>query len=142
MPRSRGQGSLFERLVPHAAPRRTRSRHELAAERIHAIKRHLERILNSRRGCSMSSPGLGLHDFNDAAMGSADLLLHVSQDIRASVAAYEPRVKVLSVHSRPDPAQPLSLNFRLECLVPVFNQEEQVEIDLVIHHQDRYTWVV
>ncbi|AYD65446.1 type VI secretion system baseplate subunit TssE [Achromobacter sp. LC458] len=142
MPRSRGQGSLFERLVPDAQPRRTRSRQELAAERIHAIKRHLERILNSRRGCSMSSPELGLHDFNDAAMGSADLLAHVSQDIRASVLAFEPRIKVLHVHSRPDPAQPLSLNFRLECLVPVMNHEEQVEIDLVIHHQDRYARVV
>ncbi|MGV2863695.1 type VI secretion system baseplate subunit TssE, partial [Achromobacter sp. AGC39] len=88
------------------------------------------------------SPELGLHDFNDAAMGSADLLAHVSQDIRASVLAFEPRIKVLHVHSRPDPAQPLSLNFRLECLVPVMNHEEQVEIDLVIHHQDRYARVV
>lgn len=142
MPRSRGQGSLFERLVPDALPRRSRSRQELAAERVLAIKRHLERILNSRRGCSMSSPGLGLQDFNDASMGSADLLVQVSQDIRASVAAYEPRVKVMSVRSRPDPAQPLSLNFRLDCLVPIFNKEEQVEIDLVIHHQDGYTRIV
>ncbi|WMD21236.1 type VI secretion system baseplate subunit TssE [Achromobacter seleniivolatilans] len=142
MPRSRGQGSLFERLVPDALPRRTRSRQDLAAERIHAIKRHLEHILNSRRGCSMSSPGLGLQDFNDASMGSADLLLLVSKNIRASITAYEPRVKVVAVHSRPDSSQPLSLNFRLECLVPVLNTEEQVEIELVIHHQDRYTRVL
>ncbi|MFD4841344.1 type VI secretion system baseplate subunit TssE [Achromobacter sp. NPDC058515] len=142
MPRSPGQGSLFERLDPDALPRRSRSRQDLAIARIHAIKRHLELLLNSRRGCSQSSPGLGLEDFNDAAMGSADLLLQVSQDIRRSVEAFEPRVKVLGVHARPDGSQPLNLNFRLDCLVPVANTEEQVEIDLVIHHRDRYARIV
>ncbi|KRC68786.1 Lysozyme [compost metagenome] len=142
MPRSPGQGSLFERLEPDALPRRSRSRRDLAVARIHAIKRHLELILNSRRGCSQSSPELGLQDFNDAAIGSADLLVQVSQDIRQSVAAFEPRVKVIGVHARPDALQPLNLNFRLDCLVPVANAEEKVEIDLVIHRPDRYARIV
>lgn len=142
MPRSPGQGSLFERLDPDAPPRRSRSRQDLAAARIQAIKRHLELILNSRRGGSQSSPELGLQDFNDAAIGSADLLLRVGQDIRQSVAAFEPRVKVLGVHARPDALQPLNLNFRLDCLVPVANAQELVEIDLVIHRPDRYARII
>ncbi|SEK09479.1 MULTISPECIES: type VI secretion system baseplate subunit TssE [unclassified Achromobacter] len=142
MPRSSGQGSLFERLEPDAPPRRVRSRQDAAAARIRAIKRHLELILNSRRGCSISSPGLGLLDFNDAATGSADLLLRISQDIRQSVAEFEPRVRVLAVHARPDGARPLDLTFRLDCLVPLANAEEQVEIDLIIHRPDRYARIV
>ncbi|MEN4917682.1 type VI secretion system baseplate subunit TssE [Achromobacter spanius] len=133
---------MFERLDPDAPPRRVRSRKDAASERIHAIRRHLELILNSRRGCSQSSPELGLQDFNDAAIGSSDLLLQVSRDIRQSVAAFEPRVKVLGVRARPDVSEPLSLNFRLDCLVPIANEEEQVEIDLVIQRPDRYTRVV
>ncbi len=142
MPRTSGQASLFERLEPDAPPRRVRSRQDAAAARIHAIKRHLELILNSRRGCSMSTPGLGLRDFNDAAIGSADLLLRVSQDIRQSVAQFEPRVRVLAVRARPDASRPLDLTFRLDCLVPLANAEEQVEIDLIIHRPDRHAQIV
>lgn len=142
MPVSVDQGSLFERLDADAPPRRTRSRKDLAVARVQAIKRHLELILNSRRGCSQSSPALGLQDFNDAAIGSADLLLQVSQDIRESVAAFEPRIKVLRVQARPEPMQPLDLNFRLDCLVAVASAEEKMEIDLVIHRADRYARVI
>jgi len=142
MPVSVDQGSLFERLDADAPPRRTRSRQDIAIARVQAIKRHLELILNSRRGCSQSSPTLGLQDFNDAAIGSADLLLQVSQDIRESVAAFEPRIKVVRVQARPEPMQPLDLNFRLDCLVDVASAEEKMEIDLVIHRADRYARVV
>lgn len=142
MPRTTGQASLFERLTPDAPPRRVRSRQDAAAARILAIKHHLELILNSRQGCSLSTPGLGLRDFNDAAIGSADLLLRVSQDIRQSVAKFEPRVRVLAVRARPDPSRPLDLTFRLDCLVPLANAAEQVEIDLVIHRPDRLARIV
>ncbi|WP_414648288.1 type VI secretion system baseplate subunit TssE [Dyella sp.] len=114
-----------------------RTRQQMAAERIHAVKRHLKWLLNARQGCSQSSPDLGLSDFNDAAIGSADLALRVRQDIERLVAAYEPRVQVLSVRVCPDPDQPLDLHFRLDCLVPVHHAEEKVEIDLLIRHQDR-----
>jgi type VI secretion system protein len=137
MPRTSGQASLFERLEPDAPPRRVGSRQETAAARVHAIKRHLELILNSRRGCSLSTPELGLRDFNDAAIGSDDLLLRVSQDIRQSVAQFEPRVRVMAVRACPDASRPLDLTFRLDCMVPLANAEELVEIDLIIHRPDR-----
>lgn len=142
MPRSSGQASLFERLTPDAPPRRVRSRQDVAAARIYAIKRHLELILNSRQGCSLSTPGLGLRDFNDAAIGSVDLLLRVSQDIRQSIAKFEPRVRVLAVRACPDASRPLDLTFRLDCLVPLANTQEQVEIDLIIHRPDRFARIV
>jgi type VI secretion system protein len=99
-------------------------------------------LLNTRQGGSLSSPDLGLRDFNDAVTGSADLLLQVRHDIQAMVSAFEPRISVLGVRAVPSPEQPLDLHFRLDCLMPVFNKEEQVEIELVIHHQNRQAQIV
>ncbi|TBU84485.1 type VI secretion system baseplate subunit TssE [Pseudomonas dryadis] len=130
-------GSLFERLDPDVPPLRILSRQEQAQERIRAIKQNLERILNTRQGCSASSPELGLRDFNDASLGSADLQRRVGDDIRRSIAAHEPRIKVVGVRVQPDPAQPLNLHIRLDCLVPLQGMEEQMEIDLVINGLDR-----
>ncbi len=137
MPRSPGRGSLFERLDPDHPPRRTRTRQEMAAERIRAIKRQLEWILNSRQGSSQSSPGLGLRDLNDAAIGAVDLRQQVCLDIHAAVAAYEPRARVVEVKPLPGADASLNLGFRLVCRVPVNNLEEQVEISLLFHHQGR-----
>lgn len=142
MPRSPGQGSLFERLDPDLPPRRYRTRQEIAAERIRAIKRQLEWILNARRGSSQSSPDLGLRDLNDAAIGAVDLRQLVCLDIHAAVAAYEPRAKVVDVRPLAGAESSLDLGFRLVCKVPLNNQEEQVEIDLLFHHQGQQVRVI
>ena len=85
---------FFNRLVTDPSVTRTPSRQENAAEKIAAIKRHLETLLNARQGCSQSSPELGLHDFNGHATSSGDLLKQVSADIRRTIQRFEPRVHV------------------------------------------------
>jgi type VI secretion system protein len=142
MPRSPGQGSLFERLDLDLPPRRSRTRRDVAAERVRAIKRQLEWILNSRQGSSQSSPGLGLRDLNDAAIGSVDLRQQVCLDIHSAVAQYEPRARVIDVKPLADTETSLELGFRLVCMVPLNNKEEQVEIDLLFHHQGRQVRVM
>lgn len=137
MPRSAGLGSLFERLDPDVPLLRILSRQEQVQERIRGIKQNLERILNTRQGCSASSPELGLRDFNNASLGSTDLQQRVGADIRRSIAAHEPRIKVVSVRVQPDATQPLNLYIRLDCLVPLQGMEEQMEIDLVVNGLDR-----
>lgn len=137
MPRSAGLGSLFERLDPDVPLLRILSRQEQVQERIRGIKQTLERILNTRQGCSASSPELGLRDFNNASLGSTDLQQRVGADIRRSIAAHEPRIKVVSVRVQPDATQPLNLHIRLDCLVPLQGMEEQMEIDLVVNGLDR-----
>ncbi|MBN3824855.1 type VI secretion system baseplate subunit TssE [Burkholderia sp. Ac-20384] len=138
MPRSPGQGSLFDRLDPDLPPRRQRTRQELAAERVHAIKRHLERIFNSRQGGSQSTPEFGLQDLNDAAASQMDLRHRVCLDVRAVVTAYEPRVQVLDVRPVTLHGQPDGLHFRLHCLVPLNDAAEDVEIDLLVQHRERW----
>lgn len=134
MPRSGGRGSLFERLTQQARPYHSLSRQEQAAQRIAAIKLHLQRLLNARQGCSQSSPGLGLTDFN-GHLGGADLITHIGADIRHTVATYEPRLQVVGLHFQPNPDLPLELNFRLDCRVRIHQQDKQVQIDLVINHR-------
>lgn len=141
MPRIPGRGSLFERLEPDVQPYRSRSQSDLATERITAVKRHLEWILNTRRGRAPSCPDLGLPDFNDAAIGSEDLRLNVCEAIRQLVARYEPRVRQVEVQPRPDAQGLPLLQFRIHCVLPVNNVDEQVEIDLLIHGQDQFAKV-
>lgn len=138
MPRSPGRGSLFERLDPDLPPRTLRSRQDLANERIKAIKQHLEWMLNTRRGNSLSCPELGLGDINDATLKSADLQQQICDDIRAVIGRYEPRVRVVDVEPLPDHGSgPASLKFRIHCNVVVNNVEEQIELDLLFKGNNR-----
>ncbi|WP_236718725.1 type VI secretion system baseplate subunit TssE [Pseudomonas synxantha] len=100
--------SLFERLEPDAPRYRPDSADEQARQRVEAIKRHLEQVLNSRQGCSQSNPELGLRDFNGVTQASSDLVVAISTDIRRSVEAFEPRSTSIqplrSVARQRDPA--------------------------------------
>lgn len=133
--------SLFERLEPEAPRYRPGTAQTQARQAIEAIKRHLEQVLNARQGCSQSSPELGLRDFNGVTQASSDLVVAISADIRRSVEAFEPRIKVTGVRYQPDPDLPLELNFRLDCQVRVNHKEEQVQIEVAMHGRDGYTRV-
>jgi type VI secretion system protein len=137
MPRSPGQGSLFERLDPDVPPRRSRTRQALAAERIGAIKRQLEWILNTRRGSAQSCPELGLRDFNDTTVASDGLREQACEEIRTVIGAFEPRVRVAEVFALPSSELPLDLRFRLVCVVPANDEEDRVEIDLIVQGRSR-----
>ena len=136
-----GRSSLFERLEPDAPRYRPGTADEQARQRIAAIKRHLEHELNARQGCSQSSPDLGLHDFNGVTQGSSDLVIAISADIRRSVEAFEPRIKVTGLRYQPDPDLPLELNFRLDCQVRINHKDERVQIAVAMHGRDGYTRV-
>lgn len=133
MPRSAGNCSLFERLGQEEEKPRSIAYENQVVGRIEAIKRNLERLLNTRQGCSQSSPGEGLLDFNDAVLGSTDLTRRICNDIRRVIVSGEPRVSLKNVRFIQDPYDPTALNFRIDCLVPVKNKREIIEIDLVMN---------
>lgn len=137
-----GYASLFERLTVGApAQRRTPTGPQVSRQRIEGIKQHLERVLNARQGCSQSSPSLGLGDFNGGALGTADLVLLLSADIRRSIEAFEPRIRVLGVRFAPNPDLPLELNFHLNCQVRLNHKDELVHLHVAMHGQHRCTHV-
>lgn len=133
MPRLAGNNSLFERLGNDEIRLRTKTSEPNITERIGAIKSNLERILNTRQGCSQSSPDEGLVDFNDATLGSQYLVQRICEDIRRVITAGEPRVVVKGIRFVADPDDPLALNFRIDCLIPIKSKKELVEIDLVMN---------
>ena len=117
------------------------SRHENAAQKFAAIKRHLETLLNARQGCSQSSPELGLRDFNGHDASHGDLLKQVSADIRRTIQCFEPRVQVRSLKAVPDCHAPLELHFKLDCQVEVNNHMEQLQLELLVNGHSRHTRV-
>ncbi|WP_459207678.1 type VI secretion system baseplate subunit TssE [Pseudomonas sp. MLB6B] len=132
---------FFDRLVaaPYMSGMPTRREH--AAQKFAAIKRHVETLLNARQGCSQSSPGLGLQDFNGHEVSSGDLLKHVSADIRRVLQRFEPRVQLCSFRALPDSHAPLELHFRLDCQVQVNDYLEQLQLELLVDGHNRHTRV-
>ncbi|MFJ2983594.1 MULTISPECIES: type VI secretion system baseplate subunit TssE [unclassified Pseudomonas] len=132
---------LFDRLTAQVPCRPEQRRNEQAGHTFEVIKRHLETLLNSRRGCSQSSPQLGLRDLNGYDLSSGDLLQMVSADIRNTIECFEPRIQVRALKAVPDAGAPLQLHFRLDCQVLVNNHAEQLQIELLVNGNNRYTRV-
>jgi len=132
---------LFIRLAAHSQTSPALSRRERARHKIELIKRHLETLLNTRQGCSQSSPDLGLRDFNGHNSSNGDLLHQVSEDIRLTITRFEPRIHLQTLTAIPDANAPLELHFRLDCQVQVNHHAEHVQIELLVNGHNRYTRV-
>lgn len=100
--------------------------------KVASIKANLIRLLNARRGGAAATPGYGLSDFNDASVGSSDMLRVIGQDIRHVIATYEPRVQNVRVEFEADRASGLELCFRVTAGTRISHTNEQVVIDLVL----------
>ncbi|WDY59988.1 type VI secretion system baseplate subunit TssE [Pseudomonas sp. PSKL.D1] len=132
---------LFERMASQATVNRALSSYENPGHQFEVIKRHLEILLNTRQGCSQSSPELGLRDFNSHDQGNEDLLRQVSADIRHTLQHFEPRITLRALKALPDAHSPQALHFRLDCQVQVNSHAEQLQIELLVNGHNRYTRV-
>lgn len=107
--------------------------------RIRSIKQNLVRLLNSRQGGSSSSNDYGLDDFNDAAVGSSDMLRIIGQDIRKVITKFEPRVHDVRVNFDHATLGGVELGFSISVKTTVKHREEQVTIDLVMKEGRRFS---
>jgi len=104
-------GGFFDRLN-HAPPLRRRSNNdEFSFHKTNGIKRHIERLLNARKGSSLSAPDFGLNDFNDASIGTSDMVAVISEDIKATINRFDSRVTITDVQYDRDNDYPLELKF-------------------------------
>lgn len=133
-----GQGSLFDRLEDPAGSGRERTTARSSEASIQTVKRHVEQLLNSRQGGSQSSPSVGLPDFNDAALGSSDLLLQAAIGIRAAIEDNEPRIRVGAIRLLPNDMQPLQLGFRVDCNLVADDAIREFEMDLMLNSHTRH----
>ena len=105
---------------------------DAAEMRVRSIKNSLVQLLNSRRGGADSAAAYGLSDFNDASVGSSDMLSIICRDIRSTIEKYEPRVGDVRVQPDPMSAGGLELGFTISMRTRVRNKDEKVMIDLIL----------
>lgn len=127
--------AFFDRLLPVVESNEIyrKTREEKSYALLHSIKRNLETVLNSRQGCAACAPSLGLKDFNDATASSHSLCVAIITDIRNNIEQFEPRIKVNQIDYIQDDSNQLTLTFRLVCSIPLKNQTELSEFDLVLN---------
>ncbi len=130
-------GSLFERLTADEDYNGFSLR-EGTPGHIDSIKRNLRNILNSRIGHSQATPYLGLGDFNDSSMGSADLNKQIQKDIIQTVMRYEPRISDIEVEYDKINNSSLDMHFSIKAKVPVGNGEERVIVDIILENGSYY----
>ena len=129
--------SLFERLKVDADPI-SLSKGPNSAEVLRSIKRNVSNILNTRTGESLSSPELGLVDFNDASMAILDLSIRVKLSIKRCLEEFEPRLKEVDVMVIQDEREPLNLRFSVTATIDTTAIHERVNINLLLDSNRKY----
>ena len=109
-----------------------------ATEVMESVKRNISRILNARIGESLSTPNLGLVDFNDAAIGSSDLAMRIRREIYHCLEQYEPRISEIDIHIIPDETTLLAIRFYIEASVDLGSLNHKVKIDLLLDNNKQY----
>lgn len=79
---------------------------------LESIVAHLQELLNTRVGESLSAPDFGIVDFADLVHNFPEATQVLQQSIRATIMKYEPRLRSVSVAPVPS-NDPLSLAFEI-----------------------------
>jgi type VI secretion system protein len=119
------ESTLLDRLRdPHSGTAR-RAGEDLGAIE-ESIKRHLQRMLNSRQGCSLSVPDYGTPDISEVVRGSPEVIGRMEESIRRSIELYEPRLADASVRFVGSEDQALVLCFEVNARLVRTEQEASV----------------
>ncbi|MGQ9366153.1 type VI secretion system baseplate subunit TssE [Azospirillum sp. ST 5-10] len=78
-----------------------------------SVMENLRNLLNTRRGSSAMLPDYGMPDFNDLALQFPDAIDVIARELKATIRAYEPRLKNPKISHLPDPDNPLALCYRI-----------------------------
>jgi type VI secretion system protein len=97
---------------------------------VDSIKTHLDWMLNTHTGASLSSYYVGLDDFNGAQVSSSDMKKQISSNIKETIEKYEPRIENIDVVYIDNHSAPLSLSFHILGYVEFANKVEKIEFDL------------
>ncbi len=85
-------------------------------ETMASIQRHLQRMLNSRRGNAPAAPEFGTSDFSEFYRG-LDSIEPFQAEIRESIRLYEPRLADVHVRFTPRDDEPYRLHFEVEARI-------------------------
>ena len=105
---------------------------------LESIIKHLQRILNTRKGSVPIDPEFGVPDFTNLASNyTSNLNVDIERDIRTLLQRYEPRLKSPRLRVLEDRPDVLSLSFELLGSVMIGNDEVPVRLSTRIGSQGR-----
>jgi len=105
---------------------------------LNSIKRNVSNVLNTRMGESLSSPELGLIDFNDATLESLDLSLKIKRAITHCLERYEPRLANVRVNVMRESISTLSLKFQIDAELNSKMLHRKVQLQLMLDQNKQY----
>ncbi len=96
---------------------------------VDSVLEHLKALLNTRQGEAPTAPDFGVVDFTDLMHNFPEAIRHLERSIRASVLAYEPRLKNVHVTHIKDEERPLELRFQITATLVGRNGRGNVRIE-------------
>lgn len=107
------QQSLFDRINTES----NQVDYRVDKNRLDSIKYNLSRILNSRPGGCQSAKSIGVVDLNDATVSASEIRAEVCRAIKDCIMQYEPRIVQVTVVSRTNENDALTMQFEILAVV-------------------------
>ncbi|WP_027183272.1 type VI secretion system baseplate subunit TssE [Desulfovibrio inopinatus] len=100
---------------------------------LQSVMRHLQKLLNTRQGSVPIDPEYGLADFTDLATNfGTDIMQELEENISMAIMRYEPRLADVDVEFDRDPADALSLRFKIKGRIAVESLKTPVVFESVV----------
>jgi len=104
--------TLIERLMKPEV-RSARSARERKEQLTASVINHLSRLLNSRQGCSLTTPDYGMPDFNESLGTKNEMQAAFENAIRTTILTYEPRLRRVTVRLEEEDGPRLNPRFSI-----------------------------
>ena len=99
--------------------------------------RHLQQILNTRRGNVPIAEDYGMPDFTNFRHADTDSLREFERAIRQTIQKYEPRLTAVRVRLLPQDEDVLSLRFQIVAMLATQDLKEPVLFESVVDSQGK-----
>ncbi|MEQ1833561.1 MAG: type VI secretion system baseplate subunit TssE [Candidatus Eisenbacteria bacterium] len=104
-----------------------------------SVLRNLERLLNSRHGSAPTRPDYGIPSIEDVLHGGSDALRDLTGEIKASIEAFEPRLRNVRVRLVPRGEEATLLRFDITAELVVGGKRSRVHFETRIEDSGRMT---
>ena len=126
--------SLFDRINTES----NRDDYRVDKNRLDSIKYTLSRILNSRPGGCQSAKSIGVVDLNDATISASEIRAEVCRAIKDCIMQYEPRIVEVTVVSRTNEDDALTMQFEILAVVKDELGTDNVTFRMYIDNRQHY----
>ncbi len=106
---------------------------------IDSVIRHLEQILNTRRGCAQIADDFGIPDFSEYKSAYPDSQRDLERAIRHTIQKYEPRLTSIRVKFLDQEEEMLSVSFQIIARLVLEEQRDAVVLESVLGADGRIT---